>query len=307
MPDSIILIDAYSQIYRAFYAIRNLSNSQGQPSNAVFGIARFLLKINKKFPAEHGAFVFDKGKPAFRLELAPEYKANRPPMPEDLKSQIPYLKRMIAAFGWPEISLEGFEADDLIAAIADITKSDVRIISSDKDLHQLVNDRVKMLVPDKEGDFEERGPSEVLEKFDVPPERIIDYLALIGDASDNIPGIQGIGPKTAAALIKTCGGIRDMIANPDLIPNPTQRDKIRLGGEILLKNLELIRLRNELDGITKISDDNFVRRQPDWNAVREIATELELKSLIRDIDAIHPEKVATEQPGKVQGDLFDML
>ncbi len=319
MTGKIILIDAYAQIYRGFYAVRNLSNSKGQPTNAVFAMAKFLLKIHRDMPGNTGAFIFDCGKPAFRLELAPDYKANRPPMPDDLKAQIPYIERLVTAFGWSAIRREGYEADDLIAALAhDFAGHEVRIISSDKDIHQSITANVHMLVPDRDGGFEDRGPDEVVKKFEVAPGQIIDYLALIGDNSDNIPGVQGVGPKTAAALVKQFGSIDAMLSAPEMIANPKLRDKITAATDILRKNQQLIRLKTDVENSPwAVNDECLSRREPDWQALAALASELELKSILKEINELcynsslpmqespkTPEPAAKPEAKAEQPDLF---
>ena len=192
---SLILIDSFAQIFRGYFAVRVLTSHDGTPTNAVFAMAKFLLKLHADYPADafDGAFVFDLGKPAHRLELAPDYKANRPPAPPDLTAQVPIVRDLIRAFGWPLFEQQAWEADDLISALANaFSEREIRIISADKDLAQLINDRVAMLIPSHTGaGFELRDEAAVLKKFGVPPSGIIDYLALVGDAADNIPGIEG--------------------------------------------------------------------------------------------------------------------
>ena len=203
MAAPLLLIDSYSQIYRGYYAIRALTTAQGIPSNAVFAMTKLLMKLKEEYEGYEGAFVFDKGRPAQRMALAPAYKANRPPMPDDLRSQLEIIRDMIHAFGWNIIEWDGAEADDLIAAAAaNFTDRKVLIVSSDKDISQVIDERVEMLVPDHDGKgFTRRGIEETIAKFGVNPSAIVDYLALIGDSSDNIPGVEGVGPKTAAALL----------------------------------------------------------------------------------------------------------
>ena len=188
MAAPLLLIDSYSQIYRGYYAIRALTTAQGIPSNAVFAMTKLLMKLKEEYEGYEGAFVFDKGRPAQRMALAPAYKANRPPMPDDLRSQLEIIRDMIHAFGWNIIEWDGAEADDLIAAAAaNFTDRKVLIVSSDKDISQVIDERVEMLVPDHDGKgFTRRGIEETIAKFGVKPSAIVDYLALIGDSSDNI-------------------------------------------------------------------------------------------------------------------------
>lgn len=286
----ILLVDTYAQIYRAFYAVRSLTTKSGRPTNAVFAMARFLLKLHAEFPDYDGAFVSDLGKPVHRTSLAPDYKANRPPAPPELKEQIPVIRELIQAFGWRFMEQETWEADDLISALTRaFPHREFRIISADKDLAQLVNDRVAMLIPSHDGKgFELRDVSGVEAKFGVPPERIIDYLALIGDSADNIPGIEGVGPKTAARLIHDCGCIESMLNNPQSIEKETLRCKICGSSDLLRKNVKLIELLVNPPQGAEWDDRIFTRKSPDFNRIRSIADDLELAGIVRDVDRIAP-------------------
>ncbi len=306
MDTPILLVDAYSQIYRAYYAVRELTDAQGRPSNAIFAFSRFLLKLDKELPTEMGAFVADKEKCAFRLEIAPDYKANRAPMPDDLKAQTPVIFELIDAFGWNNIELPTFEADDLIAAIAaDVGDREFRVITPDKDMSQIVDERVKLLVPDRTGSsFECRGPAEIVKKFDVAPEQIIDYLALIGDTSDNVPGIAGVGPKTAANLLKQFGSITAMMERTAEIKNDKLREKIAEAGELLQKNIRLITLKTDLPEFPwRPSSERLKRRAPDWKRIVEIATDYNLRSVVREIEDTRS-AIVPPPPFKDQMELF---
>ena len=286
MPETdILLIDAYSQIYRCFYAIRALSNSKGQATNAIFAFTKLMLKIHSDYPTVYGAFILDCGKPAFRLELAPDYKGNRPPMPDELREQIPVLEEIARAFGWPMIVQKGYEADDLLAAIAvEFDDKTVKFISADKDLAQIISERVEMLVPAfKGGGFTLRGRQEAIDKFNVTPEQMVDYLALIGDSSDNIPGLQGVGPKTAAKLINEHGSIANMLANPEIIDNPKIRQKVEDNVELLEKNNKLITLKVDVPDKPWGALDTLSRKEPDWDKIRTICEDMELKSILREL------------------------
>ncbi|QSH40860.1 5'-3' exonuclease H3TH domain-containing protein [Lentisphaerota bacterium ZTH] len=286
MPQTdILLIDAYSQIFRCFYAIRSLSNSRGEPTNAVFGFTKLLLRIDKNYPSEYGALLFDCGKPAFRLEIAPDYKANRPPTPEDLKTQVPYLKEIAAAFGWQSFFQEGYEADDLIAvAAAEFSDKCVKFISSDKDLAQLIDERVEMLIPAKTPTgFSIRGVQQVIEKFNVAPSQIVDYLAMIGDSSDNIPGLPGVGPKTAAKLLAEFDSLDKIIASPEQINNVKLRQKVIDNTELLKKNVKLVTLKADLAGTPWQNLNKLKRDKPDWSRIRDFCTRMELKSILKEL------------------------
>ena len=294
MKKTLLLVDAFSQVFRGYFAVRALSTAAGVPTNAVFALTKLLLKLQQEYGQCDGAFVFDKGKCTARLELAPAYKANRPAMPEDLRVQMEPIRNMIRAFGWPIVEAEGFEADDLIGAAAvSETDREVLILSSDKDLSQLINDRVKMLVPDRDGKgLLVRDIAATKEKFGVPPEGIVDYLSLIGDSSDNIPGVEGVGPKTAAALIAQFGSIDAMLAEPEKIAKENLRAKITAARDTLGLNRKLILLNfaAPLDGVT------FAKAEPDYGKIRELAEQSELKSILKELDKITPAPAGPAAP-----------
>ena len=286
MKKKLLLVDAFSQVFRGYFAVRALSTASGVPTNAVFAMTKLLMKLQQDYGDHDGAFVFDKGKCTARLALAPAYKANRPPMPEDLRAQMEPIRNMIRAFGWPIVESEGYEADDLIgAAAAADTEREVLILSSDKDLSQLINERVKMLVPDRDGKgLLVRDIEATREKFGVSPEGIVDYLSLIGDSSDNIPGVEGVGPKTAASLITQFGSIEAMLAAPKKIAKENLRAKIVAARETLELNRKLILLNfaAPLDGAS------FTKAEPDYGKIRELAEQSELKSILKELDKYQP-------------------
>ncbi len=202
---TIYLIDGTAYIYRAFHAIRSLSNSKGAPTNAVFGFSRMLIKLLEDRSPEHLIMFFDSRGPTFRHEFYKEYKANRPPMPDDLAVQIPWIKQVTEAFNIPIIEMPGYEADDLIGTMARRAEEEgysVVMVSGDKDFVQLVTERTVLWDPmkNKTTDLEA-----VREKFGLEPRQIIEVMGLSGDSSDNIPGVRGVGPKTAVTLLKTYG------------------------------------------------------------------------------------------------------
>ncbi len=283
MSREIILIDAYSQIFRGFYAVRNLTSHNGTPTNALFVFARLLLKLHHEYPDNPGALVFDCGRVKFREELAPLYKQNRPPMPEELKIQVPLIRELAGYFGWPIWEEPEYEADDLIGALAANTGEPVKIVSSDKDLAQLVNDRVSMLVPGTSGGLELRDVSGVESKYQVRPDQIIDYLSLLGDSADNIEGVPGVGPKTAAKLLAEHQSISAMLADPGKIANEKLRDKIIANRDILLRNQKLIRLRDDLP-LRWSSPDKLVRKKPEWDKIRTMIHDMDLFSLRHEVE-----------------------
>jgi DNA polymerase-1 len=209
---TLYLVDGSGYLFRAYHAIAYLSNSQGVPTNAVFGVTRMLLKLLDDARPTHLAVVMDPPGKNFRHEIYPAYKANRPPAPEDLKVQFPLVHRAIEALALPLVMREGYEADDVIATLAERARAqgfDVVVVSADKDLMQLVGDGVEMWDPMRDAHYD---PPAVREKWGVGPEQVADLLALMGDSSDNIPGVSGVGPKTAAKLLAEHGDLDSVLA-----------------------------------------------------------------------------------------------
>lgn len=215
MSETLYLIDGSSYIYRAYFAIRHLSSPSGFPTNALYGFTQMLLKVLKDRHPDHLAVVFDAGRLTFRNDIYAAYKANRTAMPDDLRPQIAPIKEMVRAFNIPALELDGFEADDIIGTIArDCCSRGVKVmvVTGDKDLMQIVSEGVRLLDTMKE---KESGVAEVLERFGVEPARVIDVLGLAGDSSDNIPGVPGIGEKTAIKLIQEFGSLDDLLERAD--------------------------------------------------------------------------------------------
>ena len=280
--ESIILIDAYSQIFRLFYALPMLNNSRGEPVNALMGITRLLLTLDKTMPSAYGAVAFDKGRPPQRMELCPEYKANRPQMPQELRSQIPAIERTFELFGWNVLLQEGLEADDIIAAVARRRgESDVLILTSDKDISQLTADpHVRMLTPLKGDAWDIKGAEGVTAKFGVPPELLGDYLALVGDSSDNIAGVPGVGPKTAANILNTYGPLDGILNDiPNSVKEPKIAAKLKDNCELIRRNQQLVKLGDQTPdswhGLNSI-----IRSAPDWDSILEFAEDNSFKSII---------------------------
>jgi DNA polymerase-1 len=207
----LLLVDTPSYYYRAFHALPEFRSPSGEPTGAILGVVNMLRKLKQDFPSDYIACVFDPPGKTFRDAIYPEYKATRQAMPEELSSQIGPLRDVIAALGWPIVEVEGVEADDVIGTLAAHACDrglDTVISTGDKDLTQLVNECVTW-VNTMSGD--KLGPEGVKEKFGVPPERIVDYLTLVGDAVDNVPGVDKVGPKTAAKLIDQFGSLDGVI------------------------------------------------------------------------------------------------
>ena len=288
------LIDGSSYIYRAFYAMRNLSTSKGMPTNAVYIFSRMLLKLLKDKDPHHICFVLDSKGPTHRHKIYPEYKANRQKMPEDLQVQIPYIIKIIQAMGIPQIAKEGLEADDIIASLTRSAKSrfKVVIVSGDKDLMQLVDDTTTLWDTLKDVIYDRDA---VKDKYGVFPEYIADLLAIMGDSSDNIPGVPGIGAKGAANLINSLGHVKEIIDNAENISGAKQRNAIQSHAGQAVKSLELVRLDNVED--IDISPEDISRQETDVKRLAELFRELEFKALVADIseDTLFDEPKEHEQ------------
>ena len=245
------ILDGHALAYRAYYAlIKNpLTDSKGRPTGAVYGFANYLLKLLDEYKCPYITVVFDSSVPTFRHEKYKEYKANREEMPEDMKAQIPLIFDLVDRFNIVRLQKDGFEADDIIAYLAKRAEKEgyeVFLVTKDKDLMQLIGPKVKMISFNNEGGINILGVLEVKNKLGVGPEKIRDLLALMGDSSDNIPGIPGIGPKTAQKIIEEAGSIDNLLENPLLIKNEKIRNKILENKDALLLSKELATLNYDI-------------------------------------------------------------
>jgi DNA polymerase I len=209
MSDKIplVLVDGSSYLYRAYHALPPLTNSKGMPTGAVKGVINMMRRLQKDYPQSTLVVVFDAKGKTFRDDMYSEYKANRPPMPDDLRLQIEPIHKIIKGMGLPMLIIDGVEADDVIGTLAlqaTAAKQPVVVSTGDKDIAQLVNEYITLVNTMTNSVLDRAG---VIEKFGVPPELIIDYLALLGDKSDNIPGVPGVGEKTALGLLQGLGGL----------------------------------------------------------------------------------------------------
>ena len=301
----VVLVDAFSQIFRGYYAIRHLSDSQGRPSNAIFAFTKLLLQLERLYPSRYGAMVFDCGEVAFRTDIAPNYKANRAPTPEDLLAQLPAIRELTTAFGWRLAEAVNYEADDLIAGAAGLfAESEVGIVSQDKDLAQLVKAGTRLLRPAKPSGFSVWGATEVTEKFGVAPEQIVDYLAIDGDSSDNIPGVFGIGEKGAATILNAAGSLARFFDDPSVVANEKTRAKLLENRELLELNLKLVGLRADLPP-ELAGAQAWLRNAPDWAAVRRIAEDYELGSILRDLPQAAAKEPDTAADTQLSQGMFD--
>jgi DNA polymerase-1 len=239
----LLIVDGHAYAYRAFHAIRELRSPGGQPTNAIYGFVKMLEKMRQAVAPTHLMVVWDGGLSAERLAAWPGYKAQRPEMPADLRPQLDEIRKYLAAAGLAEFCGDGVEADDYIACLARRAAADwnVVIASSDKDFMQLVSARVGLLNPnDKTGAV--WGREQVLAKAGVEPEQVADWLALMGDAVDNIPGVPGVGPKTAAELLQQFGSVEQLLARLDEVKSARLRTALRDSAAAVARNQKLVRL-----------------------------------------------------------------
>jgi len=277
----LFLIDGSSYVFRAFYAIGQLSTSKGFPTNAIYGFTSMFLRVLREMNPEYVAVVFDAKGPTFRDEIYSDYKANRPAMPQGLEPQIPYIKRIVEAYNIPAIEKEGYEADDVIGTIAkEAAKQgvDVVIVSGDKDMLQLVNGRIHTLDTMKDRSF---GPREVIERYGVAPEEITDVMALMGDSIDNIPGVPGIGEKTAVALIRQFKTLDNLLANRERLPKKKLVEALIRFGEQAKLSKRLATISTDVPLEYNLRD--FLSSEPDIERLKGIFRELEFSKFLKEI------------------------
>ena len=279
-PD-LILVDGSSYLYRAFHALPPLSNSQGEPTGAVHGVLNMLNKLLRDYPDTRLAVVFDAPGKTFRDDLFAQYKAHRPPMPLDLRAQIEPLLQAVAAMGLPLLRIVGVEADDVIGTLACRAAQageQVLISTGDKDMAQLVNERITLINTMSETWLDRAG---VKAKFDVYPEQIIDYLALVGDSSDNIPGVDKVGPKTAAKWLNTYSTLDAILAHAAEISGKVG-ENLRASTAIVALSRRLATIRCDVD--LPGAESALTRRPADTAVLRELYTRLEMRSFLRQLD-----------------------
>lgn len=301
------LIDATAFCYRAFYALTGLSTSFGQPTNAIYGFLNMLNKVLKKEKPDYLAVCFDVSRETFRTKKFAEYKIQRPPMPDGLSSQIPIIKKVVAAYGIPIFEKEGFEADDIIATLNSKAKSEglaVIIISSDKDILQLVDNDTVVFSPYKDEGVTYTS-KEVLERYGVGPEGVSDIIALMGDQADNIPGIPGIGEKTAAGLVKSFGTLDRLLTDIDKIKQEKIRNAIKDNIELLKLNKELVLLDNNVE--IDFSLEKVKIGKPDFKELYDLFKYLEFKKLLRELPLEEDKQEAKSVLKYIDKDLKSVL
>jgi len=289
----LLIVDGHAYAYRAFHAIRELRSPAGQPTNAIYGFVKMLEKMRQAVAPSHLMVVWDGGLSAERLAELPDYKAQRPPMPADLRSQLDGIAAYLAAAGIASLREDGVEADDYIATLSRAAAAagwKVVIASSDKDFMQLVSAQIGLLNPnDKTGVVWECG--QVLAKTGVPPEQVADWLALMGDAVDNIPGVPGVGPKTATELLKQFGSVENLLVRIGEVKSEKLRQALHAAADILRRNQRLVRLP---DVPCEFAPDKLAVQAGDMAALRRLFASWGFKGMIAALDV----------PGEKQAELI---
>lgn len=284
----LLLIDGHYYVYRSFFAIQNLCNSKGEPTNAIYGFTKTIRRMLKDLQPEYGAVVWDEGLPQRRVELQPAYKETRKEMPLPMVPQLDYIQKLTPLLGFQNISLPNTEADDLMGCYTLAASKrgwEVILATNDKDLFQLVNEKVKVYTTAKadlaspKDAYALIGEPEVVAKWDVPPSKIGDVLAIAGDSVDNIPGA-GIGRKSAAALIREHGDLEALLNNLDGVKSARSREKLQAMREQIMQNRKMV----ELECTIELPIDlDALRIVPDYPALLEALEKCEFKSLIQEV------------------------
>ncbi|MBV4396891.1 DNA polymerase I [Advenella alkanexedens] len=301
MKKTLLLVDGSSYLYRAFHAMPDLRNALGEPTGAIYGVINMMRKINQDYQADYVACIFDAKGKTFRDDLYPEYKGHRPPMPDDLALQIAPIHKAISAMGWPVIAKPGVEADDIIATLAEIaTQNDVKTIIStgDKDIAQLVNGHVSIVNTMTNETLDVEG---VKSKFGVLPEQIIDYLMLIGDSVDNVPGVPKVGPKTAVKWLSEYGSLDKLVENADKIKGVVGNNlREAIPNFALTRRLITIKRDCEIDDFfTDMSD--LARKPQDSETLREIYDHFGFRTWLRELTG--DDQAVPQQDARVAHDI----
>lgn len=289
----LFLIDGMSQVYRAFYAIRRLNNSQGLPTNAVFGFITMLRRLVEQEQPHYLGVAFDPPGPTFRHQQYEEYKANRKPTPPDLILQIPYVKAFCQAMNIPVLERPGYEADDVIGTLATKAEAiglDCVIVSLDKDMCQLVNPRVRLLDTRQEYIYYDR--QKVIEKMGVPPEKIIDLLSLWGDSSDNVPGAPGIGEKGALELLRQFANLEDCLLHWEKVQKKSYRESLRDHVDLIRQSRELVTIQKDLP--IELDLERLVVGPPNYNELSSLYQDLGFQSLLPSLPVVEAKPDAIE-------------
>ena len=288
MDKKLLLIDGSSYLYRAYYALPPLTAPDGTPTGAIYGFVRMLLKLLSTFNTPYVAVVFDRPEKTVRHEIFKEYKATRKETPNDLQIQIPKIKEIINLLGIKILEIPGYEADDIIATLAKKAENlgfEVIIVTPDKDMNQLIDKHIKIFNPMKE---EIVDTQKVIEKYGVNPQQFIDYLILVGDSIDNIPGIKGVGPKTAASLLQEFGSIDKILENKDKLKGKLKESFASISKQDIELSKALVKLHQDID--IPLELESLKKDKPDLVKLKEIFEKLGFKSLIKEIDKPNLEK-----------------
>lgn len=302
----LFLIDASGYLYRNYFAIRNMTNSKGESTNALFGFIRSTLKLFRDFEPDHVACIFDGPRNSLKREaIYKDYKAHRSVMPPDLTYQMKWAHDFCRMMGIPELSIEEVEADDTMGSVA-VWAADqgafVYLCTSDKDLCQFVNDRIHILNTFKDNLI--LDPAGVEKTYGVPPQKIVDLLAMVGDSSDNIPGLPGFGEKTAAALLQSMGSLDYILSHPEEVPGKKKQETIQLEKDKALLSRRLLIIEPTVD--FPKNPEFFCCRPPEMAQLREFFAQMNFQSLIREMPAWKSEKssIPCEEPAKTEGYLL---
>ena len=278
--DRLLIVDGHAYAYRAFHAIRGLRSPGGQPTNAIYGFVKMLAKMRAAIEPTHLIVVWDGGLNAGRMAALPEYKAQRPGMPDDLRSQLDEIAGYLKAAGVASFCREGMEADDYIACLARRASEagmEVIIASADKDFTQLVSERIGLLNPNDKSEAIWTD-EQVRARTGVKPPQVVDWLSLTGDSVDNIPGVPGVGPKTAADLLGQFGSLRVLYERLDEVKSERLRAALRASTDAVRRNRELVRLRDDLP--CEFSPDELAERPADTGRLRELYQRWGFKTLL---------------------------
>ena len=288
----LLIVDGHAYAYRAFYAIRELRSPSGQPTNAIYGFVKMLAKMRAAIGPTHLIVVWDGGLSAERIAALPEYKAHRPEMPDDLRPQLDEIVSYLNAAGTASFRGEGVEADDYIACLARHGSSAgmaVVIASSDKDFMQLVSPRVGLLNPNDKSETVWTD-EQVRVKTGVGPLQIVDWLGLMGDSVDNIPGVPGVGPKTAADLLNRFGSVAALLGRLDEVKSEKLREALRISAEAVRRNLKLVKLRDDLS--CEFSPENLVEKPVDAGRLGELFRQWGFNGMLKALEKLADERQA---------------
>lgn len=311
----LLLVDGHYYLYRSFFAIRGLSNSRGEPTNAIYGFAKALRKMIADVRPDHGAVIWDCGLPARRTTLQPAYKQNRPPMPDEMRPQEDWLQTHVPLFGLASLSQPDTEADDLIASYARAAEADrheVIIATNDKDIMQLAGDQITIYSTAKadvgKESFARLGVDAIREKWGVDPAQIGDILALTGDSSDNIPGVPGVGTKTAVRLLRDFGPLDQLLANLDRVEPEKLRLKLIGARADIHANRQMVALDEDLPLPRPLDDLTIV---PRYRELIDALRDCEFKGLLKEVEneaaasgSPTPPPTKTVSPSLAQGELL---